>query len=130
MFLLKIAGTSRTAICGNHLEVLLTLSQHIIVIWNYLLGKGVKQKLEIHNITLEQKLLYTDITILLQQIYIAKLASSTLPRHIRQTVTRSRTHTDSIGKTHSPIHQIIQYAARKNATHTSTLEYKTRLCRQ
>ena len=91
-----------------------------------LLGECVEQQVEIHYITLEYQVLDADVIIFCQKVYGAESCSASLSRHIRQTVARARTYTNSVGKAYSSIHQVVQHAAGEDTAHTAALENKSR----
>ena len=86
----------------------------------------MKQQVKIHNIVLAQQILQTDIMILLQQINIAELGPSALPRHVGKSVACPGTDPYDIRKTDAPVHKAVEHAAGKHTTHASTFEHQSR----
>jgi hypothetical protein len=117
------------AVGGDHLEYSPITSISLVVIGDNLVRELLEQKFEIHDITPEEQVAKTDIVILLQEVYVTKLGTAPLMRHIRESVAGSSTNTDSIGKLDASIHERIENTAREDTTHASTLEHEARLRR-
>jgi hypothetical protein len=72
-------------------------------------------------------MLKSDVLVFLQHVDVAILASATLIRHIGETVASTCANTYGVGKSYTSIHEVVQNAACKDATHATTFKYEARL---
>ena len=91
-----------------------------------MLGKLLKQQVEVHDITFLQQIFQTDILVLLQQINITVLGAAALTGHVRKSVTGSGAYSDSIGEADATVHKAVQHATSKDSAHATA--FKNQSC--
>ena len=91
-----------------------------------MLGKLLKQQVEVHDITFLQQIFQTDILVLLQQINITVLGAAALTGHVRKSVTGSGAYSDSIGEADATVHKAVQHTASEHSAHAAT--FKNQSC--
>jgi hypothetical protein len=79
VLLAKVASFTRATVGGDHLVKNVVSLVSLIIIRDYTLGKLVKQEVEVHDISLGQKVAKAYVVVLFQKVDIAKFCSSSLP---------------------------------------------------